>query len=310
VQRGFAVRRAVVVCALCSLAASARAWDGFGHMTVAAIAYPRLSPVVRAKVDGLLRRNPQYSSWIADVARTDVGLVAFVKASRWADEIKTMPGYKNDGERPHGALAGLNIGYADRLQHRYWHFIDNPFSPDGTPLLPPAAPNLRTQIALLRRTLSSVAASDEVKSYDLVWLLHLVGDAHQPLHAASRFTHDLPRGDNGGNRIALCSRPCRDELHLFWDKLPGRSTKAERAIRVARTLASADPTLAMVLDERVWIDESFRAAQNEVYRAPIGLGAGPYALDTAYRLAAKKLARQRIALAGARLANLLNEALK
>jgi hypothetical protein len=35
------------------------------------------------------------------------------------------------------------------------------------------------------------------------------GDIHQPLHAVSRFTHELPQGDLGGNRVRLCAPPCR-----------------------------------------------------------------------------------------------------
>jgi hypothetical protein len=42
-----------------------------------------------------------------------------------------------------------------------------------------------------------------------------------------------------------------------------------------------------------------------VYKAPLGDGNGPFALTTAYKVAAKKLAQARLALAGARLANLL-----
>ena len=38
-------------------------------------------------------------------------------------------------------------------------------------------------------------ADDDVKSYDMVWLLHLVGDVHQPLHATSRFSAASPQGD-------------------------------------------------------------------------------------------------------------------
>src|SRR6185437_15260252 len=99
--------------------------------------------------------------------------------------------------------------------------IDLPFSTDHTPLVQPATPNVQTQIALFVKTLASASASNELKSYDLVWLLHLVGDVHQPLHTTSRFTHSQPQGDEGGNLVSLCEKPCRQELHAYWDNLPG-----------------------------------------------------------------------------------------
>lgn len=52
-----------------------------------------------------------------------------------------------------------------------------------------------TQVMI--ETLGSLA-SDDVRSYDLVWLLHLVGDLHQPLHATSRFSNGLDDA-RGGN---------------------------------------------------------------------------------------------------------------
>jgi hypothetical protein len=95
--------------------------------------------------------------------------------------------------------AARNIGYADKLRHQYWHYLDPPFSPDGTAVRPPDLVNALTQITVLKAVLAS-NARDNVKSYDLVWLIHLVGDAHQPLHPTSRFTAADPgqwrqRGD-------------------------------------------------------------------------------------------------------------------
>jgi hypothetical protein len=58
-----------------------------------------------------------------------------------------------------------NIGYADKQQHRDWHYIDIPYSPDGTALVPRAEPNVLTQIAEFRKVLSS-DASPELKPYE------------------------------------------------------------------------------------------------------------------------------------------------
>lgn len=188
-----------------SISASlSHAWGDFGHMTVAAIAYDSLTPASKTKVSALLKLNPNYSDWIADIPDESRDKAAFMKAATWPDYIKHAAGYKNDGESPTNPDAAKNSGYSDKLIHRYWHYIDIPFSPDHTPLIQPVAPNAQTQIALFRKTLADKHASAELKSYDLVWLLHLVGDVHQPLHATSRFTQDEPKGDRGGNEVALC----------------------------------------------------------------------------------------------------------
>jgi len=291
-----------------AFAPGAWAWNSFGHMMIAAVAYEQLTPAAQARVTALLQLNPDYPKWISHTAKEERDELAFVIAATWADEIKSESGYDNDGEHPSGPDAARNLGYSDHLQHRYWHFIDLPFSTDHTPLIQPATPNAQTQIALFRKTLSAPGASDALKSYDLVWLLHLVGDVHQPLHTTSRFTHSQPEGDEGGNLVALCEKPCKVELHSYWDNLPGTGKKAIVAIRRAAHLPTPDARVAAIDDERQWIRESFMIARNSVYIPPIGDGPGPYFVDRPYQNIAHRVARDRLALAGGRLAHILNEA--
>ena len=294
----------------------ARAWGDLEHMMVAAIAYDRLTPEVRDKVTLLLRLNPQYAAWVADVLEHEKARIGFLRASRWPDDIKSDSTYKQDGEqggnRPSGMNAARNIGYADQLMHKYWHFVDLPFSPDNTPLVDPPIPNARTQIALLRTTLTDAAASSDLKSYDLVWLIHLVADVHQPLHAISRFDVAHPEGDAGGNGVLVCRVPChkQEKLHAFWDHVLGISMDTAVAIEKVKQLPAADSALAAIGDEQIWIKESFEAAQAHVYVSPIEVGVGPYEVTDNYVSAARELAGQRLALAGVRLANLLNDALR
>jgi hypothetical protein len=296
------------------MATPAVAWDDFGHMEVAQIAWKKLDPAVQTRVAQLLRINPQYAAWTVDVAPEKRDQIAFLRAATWADFIKSAPNYIKDGPEdgnrpPPGPEASQNIGYADMFMHKYWHFIDEPFSPDRTPLEPPTSPNAQTQIALFRKALASPSASDDIKSYDLVWLLHIVGDIHQPLHATSRFSAALPHGDNGGNAVAINCDGCQEtSLHWFWDDTPGTSEDPEDAIIAANMLPTPDPRHAAVRDEQVWTAESFELAKQVVYQSPIGAGKGPYTLTDPYRAEAKRVARERIALAGTRLALLLNTA--
>ena len=78
----------------------------------------------------------------------------------------------------------------------------------------------------------------------------------------------------------------------------------------AAALDPADAALADIADEKTWIDESFKLAQSDVYMSPITNTDGPFTLTQAYKDNALKVANKRIALAGARLAKLLDAALK
>lgn len=286
-------------------------WDSDGHMQVAEIAWKRLTPASRTRVSTLLKLNPNYSAWITKVPAAKRNQVAFVMAATWPDFIKTAEGYINDSDTaPQVPASSQNIGYSDLLQHRYWHFIDTPFSRDGTALVEPVAPNAKTQIELFEAAIADSHTSDDIKSYDLVWLEHLVGDVHQPLHATSRFSADLPAGDRGGNSVALCASPCKDELHAFWDNVLGTSKSPTTAITAADKLPAAPAAATANSDDQAWIAESFDAAKQFVYISPVGPGAGPYTLDTAYKTQARKEAKARVELAGARLAMLINAQLR
>jgi len=98
-------------------------------MQIAAVAYDRLDPAVRAKVNALIKLNPDYSKWVDGVADADRDRFAFVRASTLADDIKGEDGYTDSGDTPTSHSAARNIGYADKLRHKYWHYLDLPFSP-------------------------------------------------------------------------------------------------------------------------------------------------------------------------------------
>jgi hypothetical protein len=288
------------------------AWNSTGHMAVAFVAYKNLNATTRVRVDRLIRLNPRYNEWaarlplaISDSSRRGM---LFMLASTWVDEIKSDSRYRSD---PLGdSMAAANNGYADMLLHTHWHYVDIPFSVDGTPLPPTPTPNARTQIPILRAVLRSSTASDQLRSYDLVWLLHLVGDVHQPLHVATRVSSRWPNGDSGGHQVTICNPQCGFRLHAFWDNLLGTDTNPAAVIKIGLTLPHPNPILAGKLNEDDWIDESFSLAKSVVYQPPVGLGTGPYLITAAYRSKAQSVARQQVVLAGIRLAKILNDELK
>jgi hypothetical protein len=303
------------------LGAPAYGWNTYGHMAVAYVAYQKLTPTAKARVKDLLALNPKHDEWMswvpASASAADKDMMVFMLAAQWADEIKGDSAYSDDGSNggntPDGAPSSQNTGYSDLLKHKYFHFVDTPFTNDGSALQAIPTPNAQERIALFRGVLAS-NSDDKLKSYDLTWLLHLMGDVHQPLHSATRVSSTDPGGDNGGNKVKLNCSGCPKELHAFWDDLLGTGTSAQAVIKpvikAAKKLPTADAVLAAKSDEKDWIAESFQAAQQTVYQLPVAAGNGPFSLTSAYKSKAKTLAKQRIALAGARLANLINNELK
>jgi hypothetical protein len=302
-----------------------QAWGPIGHMAVAYLAYEQLAPATKTRTNALLRLNPAYGDWEKQVpagaSAEDHDRLIFMMAANWADDIKSDPKYSDDGTDPNipsAPTATQNIGYADLLRHRYWHFIDVPFSNDHTALSPVPTPNAKTQIEAFRAVLRG-DQPDALKSYDMVWLLHLVGDIHQPLHAVARITQGDTTGDAGGNKVKLRG-DADTNLHAYWDNLPGadcsfckdKARCAERATVYAQHAAepAAKRTLSPETDK--WVEESVAAAKRDVYRDPIEGQEGPYTIlpMSSYDAAAYRLAQERVSEAGARLAELLNRELK
>lgn len=318
--------RQLTAIALCLVlfSSTSNAWFNVGHMAVAYVAYQQLTAEKKTRVAALLKKNPYYNKqWKALIpAGTPADqrdLMLFMIAATWPDQIKEKGStYQNDGDTPPtDGSAWTNTGYGDPKQHRYWHYIDTPFTQDGTaPLAAIPSPNAETEIAVFRQTLTS-GNSDKLKSYDLVWLMHLVGDVHQPLHSTTRISAGELGGDNGGNGVkvdAAAVGNSNKKLHLLWDSLPGDAPQASDALAAAITygkaLAPADPVLAKKADAADWINESFAIAETSVYSDPIGTGHGPFTITPAYMDKAQKIAAERVALAGTRLANLINNELK
>jgi S1/P1 Nuclease len=316
----------VVVFALV-FASAAAAWNGEGHEVVAYIAYQHLDAATRAKVDALLEKNPCFNEWktaAMAVPAAQRSAAIFMQAATWPDMIKSdsydcQPGHTfvSDGTgggdiAPSGPEASQNIGYSDPARHKYWHFIDTPFSTDGTPTNPPGHPNALDQIVALTATLASSETQD-LQSYDLVWIEHLVGDVHQPLHDTSRFTRNHPNGDQGGNLVLICTKPgCTAELHAYWDSILG-AQNLKNALKTGKKLdALPKPTGADTSDPSVWVAAGFQLAKTAAYIPPISddePGSSPAKPNSAYHTNTKNVAQAQVLLAGYRLANLLNTAL-
>lgn len=302
---------ALAVALLLFSGSQAFAWNNHGHRTVAAVAWEHLSPAVRARTTELLKLNPYYPRWEAALPKTVTAAehdeLIFIQAATWPDEIKDRrSGYVTDRRQPDSPVPS---DYSDKRRHTYWHFRDVPFSTDGTPLPAMQTPNAETEITRHRQTLASPSATDAQKSYALVWLLHLVGDIHQPLHAVTRVSRDNPRGDMGGNKVQILGADLEHatELHEFWDNALGTTSSLRAAVKLARSLPAANARQVANMDVKRWVDESFHLAVTKVYVAPIKDGSGPFRITENYRASTKSVTRDRAELAGERLASALHQ---
>jgi hypothetical protein len=282
------------------------AWSPAGHRTVAQIAWDNMTARARARAVALLLRGPARarlaSLYPADGTSDARGRALFLNAATWPDLVRNRTADWNVYNRP-------TWHYADF----YWSASDGPVHD----LAGPAAVNAGERITALRVQLADPRVADTTKAVALAWLLHLVGDIHQPLHCSSRVTiaDPLPRGDQGGNRFALDDG---HNLHAYWDEMldagaPRRSDEDSiaYAARSARRIEGAHPRpsvapLADSLDVALWERECLHVAQTVVYG---GLTPG-VAPSPDYRSRALEISERQIALAGYRLAGLLNEALR
>ena len=239
----------------------------------------------------------------------------FVFAATWPDVVRSS----DDSV----ALRG------ERYHHPYRHYVDTFWRQDTDfgPVVPvdrrPDGDLLR-DAPRLRRWLTSGSA--QLKALGLAWILHLVGDIHQPLHASGRISPREPWGDDGGNTFRLeianpqapPAQQFRRSLHGLWDGIITDSLRAPRPVAPLSAVTSAAELImehhprgefTTELGQRdfaQWADASVRIAQRDVFRDPL---VRDQAAPPAYRTAAYLTAEARMALAGYRLADLLNDAL-
>jgi hypothetical protein len=291
----------------------AYAWDDFGHRLVARIAWENMTPQARARAIAILRgaaEDTRLGGTVVGPLTQEQEIELFVTAATWADVVRDS--------------AFANAVRMEKYHHPTRHYIDF-FWRQDTDFGPIVAMDRRPDGDLLRdaprmqRLLAE--GSPELKALGLAWVLHLVGDIHQPLHASGRTTPRDPWGDVGGNLFnadtTFQGRP--RSLHSLWDGIITDSIRKidpanspERLARVARGAMERRPRseFAGEIDQRdfrQWADASVAIAQRDVYRAPL---VRDQVAPPAYRTAAFLTAEARIALAGYRLADLLNAALQ
>jgi hypothetical protein len=279
-----------------------RAWNATGHKAIALIAYNQLAPATRARVDQILSKHPDYPKWIAGAAASDRGRAAVLAASVWPDTIRNDPRFHDDSRTPTSNIPGLPPG--SQARHGGWHYTNLPFSPDGTKNQTPAEVNIVTK---LREFEALGSMTDLEKTYILPWLLHLIGDIHQPLHTTARFDRLRPNGDRGGNAITMKS----GNLHSYWDSRIGTSETDRFLNQLVATIQGRHPkpgTIGMNPDQ--WAREGFELRVHVYGFTGDGTEKSPALMSDSYSVKARETAYSRAALAGYRLAEFLNQRLR
>ena len=278
--------KCTIIAALTVAAASAGAWSDAGHGAIVYLAYKHLTPEVRAKVDALLKVGVEEK------------YVPLEMASIWADETR------NDENGP-------------------WHYINVHFRTDGKPVTNQALEeNVVWAIEKFTKQLADAASTEAQRAEALRYVLHFVGDAHQPLHNVARDTARTPNGDRGGNDFAInpgnVLPSWNTNLHRVWDsgcgafELPMRAGEAgfvEKAKELADVIEGFHSRSDLDADVRnlnakAWIRAGSAIAISTAYVTQEG--GTPSAL---YIKNGQKICIRRAALAAYRLAEILNKAL-
>jgi hypothetical protein len=193
----------------------------------------------------------------------------------------------------------------------HYHYIDYPYSTDGSHTLPPHSVNAVTAIEHAMQVLKNNHATDEEKGLQLRILLHVVGDIHQPMHAVSLFSNEFPQGDRGGNEYLLGQNRIAKNLHAYWDRGGGflvrKSMYRHKGIHnTIRRLQKKYPCIyqQMTLSPEKWAKESYALAIKEAYQLP--LKEKP---SRQYQKMVKTRSEQRLTLAACRLSAALKAGL-
>ncbi len=297
-------------------------WDAVGHRAMAAMAYDRLSQPTRARVNALLREHPDLVSLSEglDAQTADGVREIFLRASVWPDRIRSDARFYRETS-PEATPTPLLPGFPTMARREGWHYLTRSFSTDGTTTIRLTAPNVSTEMPKMADALADKAIPASVRAYHLGWIIHIVGDLHQPVHGTSRSTVASPDGDAGANRVwAKIPGSDRDStnLHAVWDGMVGRVSRDLPLDSVATLIAAALPLAATPGDDLIipdgaalaatvqsWADESATLARYVVYELPARNGNAPPVLSEGYLSRGEVIARHRLALAAHRLVALL-----
>lgn len=265
----FGIRAVVAIAAIFGWISPALAWGPEGHRIVAYIAASELTPKARAGVAALLGGDAA-----AEMARV----------STWADEIRR-----------------------DRPDTAPWHYVNIPIGSSGYNAARdcPQADCVVGQIERDIRIVGDPSIAKSVRAEALKFLIHFVGDVHQPLHAANNH-------DRGGNAVHVILDGERTNLHAVWDHdvIEALGTDPEVvARRMERDITLTERRRWAASSPAAWANGAFKIASQQIYERLRGSGWArrPIILPANYTIAESPVAARQLEKAGVRLAWVLNQ---
>jgi hypothetical protein len=236
------------------LAAPGWSWGSAGHHIIAIIAEQRMSPAVREKIRTLLMD----------------GKYSIVDISTCADQLRRN---SSGSDRPGDAMCQTLAGDVPPTNGT-WHYIDIPVPTKAKTLeaFCPQGDCVTAKITSFAEMLRT-STDDVQRRQALLFVIHLVGDIHQPLHTVDRAC------DKGGNServgFSLEGQHSDVKLHQVWDTkeidllMADYNLTDEHALAEA-LIASISPAEAekwthATPEEMAW--ESYNIAVTRVYPA-------------------------------------------
>lgn len=318
-----AARTIAILLSILLCTGRAFAWNSTGHMAIALFAWRQLDRSQRQGAHTLLRAHPHYQRYLAEKRPDDVpeDEWAFLRAATWPDWVREGHEHSNSDLKPY--------------HHANWHYINLPYVASGeervyaAATIEPTAPNVVTALNEALAVLIARHASAPEQAIRFCWVLHLVGDIHQPLHCASLISrrYPPPKGDEGGNLLAITPHKRAESLHSYWDRLLGTNSH-DRALEqlVNRITSTAEHDGDIIARLRThttvqsWADEGFEVAVafaydngrlpmvdfREVERGELPASAVPV-LPAGYASTARDVARRQAYLGGQRLTAVVKE---
>jgi hypothetical protein len=322
------MRPRVLIIAIAILAAqTAYAWNATGHEAVAAIAWDNMTPKAQDRAIALLMKAPA-DACLLDLFPTDNRPLKvrqreyFIRAATWPDIVRPNKDRVTGAPDPRPCV---------KFHQPDFHFFDHFWSgtsgatgsdaPKDRPDVPLATTNAVERMQAFRPLVAcktGCSDSPDKQAMDLAWILHLVGDTHQPLHNAGRVTTeaDEKQGDRGGNLFLLDQEKDKGpkNLHSFWDgiidsTIPRAAGETEQAYvtRVAGEIERDHPKCSITDLKpgqfKAWSEEGLAIAKKIGY--PESLHRNQQA-GAPYQVTVFLAADKAIATGGYRLADLLN----
>jgi hypothetical protein len=243
------------------------AWDHPSHMTTAAIALAEIEqarPGLMEKIGLILMRHADPAAfWVAagDAKGVERARLMFIEGARWPDDNKWTI-----HDRPTWHTARWAIVAEDAPPEAKAAAEARKGRPTGQAI---------EALVLNYAVLSSTESNPTERAVALSWLLHLVGDIHQPLHVSDQFSKKFPAGNGAGTQEWVAD-PLRDSaipLHMLWDSNAFRSTKLADIDHNAQALTkefprSEYPELTAIerpVDFEGWARESYQVAVDFAY---------------------------------------------